>query len=73
VQALPAEESNILTSFTVPAPLREACCCGCDVAAGGACPSSYWYMLLIPINDAATKSTITDTEVFPNMVLRLVM
>ena len=28
------------------------------------CPSIYWYMLLIPINDAATKSTIIDTEVF---------
>jgi hypothetical protein len=28
-------------------------------------------MLLIPINDAATKSTIIDTEVFSNMVLRL--
>jgi hypothetical protein len=28
-------------------------------------------MLLIPINDATTKSTIIDTEVFPNIVLRL--
>jgi ribosomal protein S2 len=28
-------------------------------------------MLLIPINDGATKSTIIYTEVFSNMVLRL--
>jgi hypothetical protein len=28
-------------------------------------------MLLIPINDTATRSSIIDTEVFPNMGLRL--
>ena len=43
---------------------------GCTVR-GVWLPSIYWCMLPIPITDAATRSTIIDTEVFPNMVLRL--
>jgi hypothetical protein len=39
VQALPAEESNILTCVTVPKPEPEAFCCG--ALDWGVCPSTY--------------------------------
>ena len=66
-QDLPAGESITLTEPNVP---TASSCCG-SLVTRGVCPSTYWCMLLIPINDAATKSTIIDTEVLPNMPLRL--
>jgi hypothetical protein len=67
-------QQDLLGDVDIIVPVTRPSRCMVFVVLGvgvGVCPSIYWYMLLIPINDDATESTIIDTEVFPNMVLGL--